>query len=672
MEPHSPQGRFLSRLRSSIERHLGERRPASRVLRSHRLIVTLAFCSLMAAVSWTAACVVRFELSVISQRYAWTGWWLASLGLVVPLRLIPCLLFGLHRGSWRYAGARDVLPVTGAVTLGSLLIALATRLVDAGPGPRSVLVIDLGIALSLMIAARYAFRLGHELLAALGASGRRKVIVVGAGAAGRLTIRALLDRDRGGYWPVLILDDDPLKQGTTILGVPVAGPVELVGDAARRSRAEAIVLAVPGVRSSDLYRIVRHCRAAGLPLKTVPDLAQILAGTRSVASLTDFRTEDLLSRRPILADAPRLRAFLSGRRVLVTGAAGSIGSELCRQIADQSVAALVCLDRDENGLFRLEQELRTRGGDAARLHYFLGDARDRRRMAELFDAHEPEIVFHAAAYKHVPVLQYHPTEAVRNNVGGTRNLVELADARGVGTFVLISTDKAVNPTSVMGATKRVAEHLVRSHSRSSTTRFGTIRFGNVLGSNGSVVELFLKQIREGRPVTVTDPRMERYFMTIAEAVQLVLFAGAMTRGGETFILDMGEPVLIDQLARQMIQLSGLVPDVDVPIVYSGLRPGEKLSEELWTRHETPGPTGHPGIMVAPRNGFQVPDLDARVGHLLAAAEMGQLEVCWELLLGLVPTFQGEPPVGLTDPRPAAAGADRREPDLAISAAGRSA
>jgi FlaA1/EpsC-like NDP-sugar epimerase len=668
MEPMLSLSRNLTRLSTAFKKFLGGQRPAIRFLRSHRLAVTLTFCALVAILSWTAACVVRFELSMITQRHEWSAWWLASLGLVVPLRLIPCLLFGLHRGSWRYAGIRDVWPVTGAAVLGSLLIAAATTVLNAGPGQRSVLVIDLGIALFLMIGARFAFRLGHELLVTFGASGRCKVIVVGAGAAGRLTIRALLERDHGEYWPVLILDDDPLKHDTTILGVPVAGPVALVVDAARRSGAEAIVLAVPGVRSSDLYRIVRHCRAAGLPLKTVPDLAQILAGTRSVASLTDFRTEDLLNRRPIQTDAPRLRAFLSERRVLVTGAAGSIGSELCRQIADQPVAALVCLDRDENGLFRLEQELRGRVGDTVRLDFFLGDVRDRRRMAELFETHEPEVIFHAAAYKHVPVLQYHPTEAVRNNVGGTRNLVELSEACGVDTFVLISTDKAVNPTSVMGATKRVAEHLVRAHSRSSTTRFCAIRFGNVLGSNGSVVESFLKQIREGRPVTVTHPRMERYFMTIAEAVQLVLFAGAMTRGGETFILDMGEPVLIDQLARQMIQLSGLVPDVDVPIVYSGLRPGEKLSEELWTRHETPGSTEHPGIMVAPRNGFQIGDLEARVERLLGAAELGQLEACWAELLGLVPTFRGERPEGMA-PGPEAG---RRDRDLAIAAAERSA
>ena len=668
MEPDSSKVSCLSRLHAAFDRLLGERQPVSRFLRSHRMVVTLIICALTAVFSWTAACVVRFELSVIAQHYVWTTWWLGSLALVVPLRLVPCLWFGLHRGSWRHAGVRDLLPVTGAVVVGSLLIATATIVLDAGPLQRSVLVIDLGIALFLMAGARYALRLGHELFALFGASGRRKVIVIGAGAAGRLTIRAMLDRGHTEYWPVLILDDDPLKQDTTILGVPVAGPVALVGDAAQRSGAEAIVLAVPGVRSSDLYRIVRHCRAAGLPLKTVPDLAQILAGTRSVASLTDFRTEDLLNRRPLQTDAPRLRAFLSGRRVLVTGAAGSIGSELCRQIADQPVAALVCLDRDENGLFRLEQELRERVGDTPRLDFFLGDVRDRRRMAELFDTHEPEVIFHAAAYKHVPVLQYHPTEAVRNNVGGTRNLVELSEAHGVGTFVLISTDKAVNPTSVMGATKRVAEHLVRAHSRSSTTRFCAIRFGNVLGSNGSVVELFLRQIREGRPVTVTDPRMERYFMTIAEAVQLVLFAGAMTRGGETFILDMGEPVLIDQLARQMIQLSGLVPDVDVPIVYSGLRPGEKLSEELWTCHEIPGPTEHPGIMVAPRNGFQVTDIEARVGRLLGAAELGELEACWTELLALVPTFRGERPEGMA-PGPEADQGDR---DQEIAVAERSA
>ncbi len=612
-----------------------------RWVRARRLPFFLALCVVTAAGSWTLAFLVRFDLSSVDRfRVPWHGLWRDTIGLAIVCRAAGCALLQLHRLSWRYAAASDLLRLLVAVAAGTALLGLV--LAGFGPPlvPRGILVIDALVSLTLLSILRYAWRLGGELLAALGMSGRRRVVVIGGGEAGLLTVRAMASPGLAEWRPVAILDDDPGKQGTMLMGVPVVGPVALVADVVRRSRAEAIVLAVPTATSSQLYRIVRHCRAAGVPLKTIPDVGQILRSERAVDRISDFRVEDLLRRRPRAADVPEIRGLLRGRVVLVTGAAGSIGSELCRQIAEQGARRLVCLDRDENGLFRLEHELRATAPAGAALEFWLGDARDARRLAALFDAHAPEVVFHAAAYKHVPVLQHHPLEAIRNNVGGTLNLAELADRRGVETFVLISTDKAVNPTSVMGATKRACEHIVRARSRTSRTRFCAIRFGNVLGSNGSVVELFLRQIREGRPVTVTHPRMERYFMTIGEAVHLVLFAGAMAEGGETFILDMGDPVGIDQLARQMIQLAGLVPDVDVPVVYTGLRPGEKLSEELWTATERPRPTAHPGILVAPRGDVRVPDLEARVRALLAAAERGDGPACRDGLLALVPTFRG--------------------------------
>ncbi len=357
-------------------------------------------------------------------------------------------------------------------------------------------------------------------------------------------------------------------------------------------------MALPTATSSEFYKVVQSCKATGLPLKTTPDLAQILSSSNVVTRISDFKLEDLLLRRPIRSDIPEIQEFLLDRAVLVTGAAGSIGSELCRQIAEQGTRLLVCVDKDENGLFRLEHELKNISGKTQCV-YFLGDVKDPSRMGEMFSTWNPEVVFHAAAYKHVPVLQHHPVEAVRNNVGGTRNIASLAHKHGVHQFVLISTDKAVNPTSVMGATKRIAERIVRAQNEQSETRFSIIRFGNVLGSAGSVVELFLKQIRTGQPLTVTHEDIERFFMTIPEAVHLVLYSASMGIGGETFILDMGKPVKVYQLARQIIRLSGLTPDVDVPIEITGLRPGEKLFEELWTDEEKPENTTHPGILQAP-------------------------------------------------------------------------
>ncbi len=592
--------------------------------------------------SWTVAFIVRFELSsILEPAVFWHDWWLRTLTIVVGLRLVAFILLGLHRVSWQYAAARDIFPILGAVLASSVVIVPTVLLMWQGAFPRSVFVIDTLICLILLAGARYSYRLGDEILASLGAGKRKKALVIGAGAAGNLTVRAMLSSKLAEYWPVALLDDDPLKLGTTIQGVPVVGQIESVEKIARRTGATAIVLALPMASSQEIYRILALCRPTGLPLKTIPDYGQIMRSSNVVTRLHSFSVNDLLHRRPVRADVPEIKAFLRGHAVLVTGAAGSIGSELCRQITEQGDArSLICMDKDENGLFRLEHRLRELGG-LTELAFFLGDIKDRRRMDFLFESYGPDMVFHAAAYKHVPILQHHPVEAVRNNVGGTRTLVDLADRHDVGTFVLISTDKAVNPTSVMGATKRIAELIVRTRDLTSKTSFCTIRFGNVLGSNGSVVELFMHQIREGRPVTVTHPDIERYFMTIPEAVHLVLFAATMGEGGEVFILDMGEPVKIDQLARQMIQLSGLTPDVDVPITYTGLRPGEKLYEDLWAEQEDPQATSHSGIRVARRRDRPLPDITEMVTTLLKAGEENDLSGCWKGILGLVPTFQGQ-------------------------------
>jgi len=609
-------------------------------MRRHRLLSCTILCSLVSAFSFYLSFVIRFSLSELdTSKYSWEPWFYKTVGLVIVVRMGAFLIFGMHKITWRFAGAQDVIPVFLSTLVSSLVLAPTILMAWDRFFPRSVLVFDGIICFVIIAGVRFSFRIAEDLFVGAGAGKKTKVIVVGAGAAGNLIIRAMLTRGLVDYWPVAIMDDDPYKTNTTIQGIPVYGPITKIGEIAEKTTAEAIVMALPAASSSDFYKAIQICKSVGLPLKTTPDLAQILKSSSVVTRISDFKLEDLLHRSPVRSDNPEIQQFLQGRAVLVTGAAGSIGSELCRQIAEQGTRLLVCVDKDENGLFRLEHELKNLCGDTQCI-FFLGDVKDPTRMQEMFAAWKPEVVFHAAAYKHVPVLQHHPVEAVRNNAGGTRNISELAHKYGVDQFVLISTDKAVNPTSVMGATKRIAERIVRSQNENSSTRFSIIRFGNVLGSAGSVVELFLKQIRTGQPITVTHKDIERFFMTIPEAVHLVLYSATMGRGGETFILDMGKPVKIYQLARQIIKLSGLTPDVDVPIKVTGLRPGEKLYEELWTDQEKPENTTHPGILQAPCEESLAGEQMKLMNDLVNSANRNELRECWDGLLSLVPSFQG--------------------------------
>ncbi|MDD5718865.1 MAG: nucleoside-diphosphate sugar epimerase/dehydratase [Candidatus Krumholzibacteria bacterium] len=617
--------------------------PLSLLVRRHRLLFFVLFFGSIAALSVAISFWIRFEVSWLVKVPNWSNWLRSMLLVAVPVRLIVFYAFGLHRVSWRFAGLRDVPPLVYATLVGSAFDAAILLWAYQGAFPRSVLIIDTVICLTLATVGRYAYRILDHVSRQVSPGPRVRVVIVGAGRACNLVLEAMNSPRLNTYKPVAIMDDDRLKQGITIHGVTVYTPIDSISEVARKHGAEAIILAVPSAATAQLYRIVKLCRETGLPLKTTPDIWQILQSSEAVTRIQDFSLDDLLNRRVVRSDVPEIHRLLAGRTVLVTGAAGSIGSELCRQVLDQRAARLICLDKDENGLFRLEQELR-RNHPGADCCLFLGDIKDSVRLRELFAERRPQIVFHAAAYKHVPILQFHPVEAVRNNVGGTLNVARLAQEHGVERFVMISTDKAVRPTSVMGATKQVAEKVIRELgvAQPRGTRFLTIRFGNVLGSAGSVVELFLKQIRQGGPVTVTDPRIERFFMTIAEAVHLVLFAASMGEGDEIFILDMGEPVKIDHLARQMIQLAGLVPEVDVPIAYTGLRPGEKLYEELWTDEEQPEPTVNPGIRVARRRSGMTAaaGIASDLELLLQAADRNDTQDCWRHLLRLVPDFAG--------------------------------
>ena len=648
-------------------RHLlREDGPLTLLVRSHRLLFTLVFFGLLAAISVSASFFLRFVVLgplLNTTVDGWQSWWLAMLLVTVPVRLAFFWAIGLHKTSWRFASVEDLPPLVGAVLSSSALIIVALWVFWRAPGgfPLSSLAIDMVLCLVLVTLGRFAYRLLSGPSDRLGNRGpRKRAIVVGSGNAGALTIEAMQSPRLGGFKPVALVDDNVHAQGVRIRGVEVMGTIADIAKVAEKVDAEVIVLAIPSATTAQLYRIVNHCQEAGLPLKSVPSFWEIMESEKpGIRRVEDFSTTSLLSRRPVTGDVAVIRELLRGKRVLVTGAAGSIGSELCRQIVESGAAYLACLDKDENGLFRIERELRDHRAPA-QYDFLLGDIKNPRRLEQFFAQARPEIVFHAAAYKHVPILQFHPEEAVLNNVFGTRQLADMALRHGVERFVMISTDKSVNPTNVMGASKQIAEKIIltRQNSDRGDTRFSIIRFGNVLGSAGSVVEMFHKQIARGGPVTVTHPDMERFFMTIAEAVQLVLFAAAMGTGGDVFILDMGASVKIDDLARQMIRLSGLMPDVDVAIEYTGLRPGEKLYEELWAEGEEPAPTGNAGIMAARRQAIDTEVVEAGAARLIEAAMLGDRVEIWRELLALVPDFAGntgiEAETPPDDPRAAAA------------------
>ncbi len=637
------------RLRKMGTKVLREDGRLTRLVRSHRFLFTLLFFGFLSAVSVTISFLLRFvvlENVLGTSMHNWHMWWLAMLAVTVPVRLVFFWAIGLHRQSWRFASVEDLPPLVLSVLSSSALIIIALWTFWTSPGgfPLSTLAIDMVLCLVLVTLGRFAYRLVGGPVDHLGnRAPRRRAIIVGAGNAGNLAIEAMQSPRLGGFKPVAIVDDNPQVKGMRIRGVVVMGNIDDIAEVARRKEADVVVLAIPSASTAQLYRIVNRCQESGLPLKSVPSFWEIMESDKPrIRRVEDFSTDSLLHRRPVAGDLAVLQDLLAGKRVLVTGAAGSIGSELCRQITEAGASYLACLDKDENGLFRLERELRDHH-QGTRFDFLLGDIKNKTRLETFFEQARPEIVFHAAAYKHVPILQFHPEEAVGNNVFGTRQLVGMAVRHQVERFVMISTDKAVNPTNVMGASKQVAEKVVLAESINGHEgpQFSIIRFGNVLGSAGSVVEMFHKQIASGGPVTVTHPEMKRFFMTIAEAVQLVLFAAALGSGGEVFILDMGDQVKIDELARQMIRLSGLTPDVDVQIKYIGLRPGEKLCEELWAEGEKPGPTDSPDILVARRQAIDPEAVEAGVGRLVVAASSGDREALWNELLALVPDFQGQ-------------------------------
>ncbi len=554
------------------------------------------------ATAYLLAYALRFDFAV-PQAHWQTA--LYSLPLVLAVQFAALKITGVYSFLWRYVGMIEAAVFVKATLLAAaplLLLRLdPLGLAGAGHGlqiPLSVIVIDMLLAFSavfgLRVAARFAVERGRRPAATVAAAGKQPVLLFGAGWAGINALQAILKQGDATILPVGFIDDDPAKQGQTIHGIRVLGTSADLPRLVRTLGISHVVITIARASRRGLRRIVEQCERIPVKVRIIPGLFELMQGNIE-ASIRTVDIEDLLGREPVKLDQEQLIPFLSGKRVMITGAGGSIGSELCRQAARFKPASLLLVERCEFALFSIERELR---GTYPHLNVIplLADVGDHSRMRQIFARERPQVVLHAAAHKHVPMVESNPCEAIKNNIFGTRTTGELAGEYGAETFVLVSTDKAVRPTSVMGATKRIAELLVERLSRTYRTKFMAVRFGNVLGSTGSVVPIFRDQIARGGPVTVTHPDMIRYFMTIPEAAQLVLQAGSMQADGEIFVLDMGEPVRIVDLATDMIKLCGLKPVEDIEIVFSGTRPGEKLYEELSTDDEVLAKTRHPRIL----------------------------------------------------------------------------
>jgi FlaA1/EpsC-like NDP-sugar epimerase len=592
---------------------------APAILRHRRALIILTHLVLIPA-TYLGAFLLRYDGRLPSD--AWRAF-ASTVPYLLVIRFAAFYAFGLFRGWWRHAGLNDLAALAKAVTTSTLVfLSLVFFLGQTAVFPRSVLLLDWGLAVLLFGGLRFAVRVGREGRFRARSSGRR-VVMVGAGEAAERLIRSFRREDMQDLAPVALVDDDPLKQGMWIHGIPVVGTTEALARVARQARAEMLVIAVPSASRTEMQRLVNACMETGLDFKIVPSLLELLDGRAKLGQLREVRIEDLLGREPVELDMKPVRDALTGRTVLITGGAGSIGGELARQVAGLRPRRLVLVDQAESPLYYVHLDL-LKAHPKLDVVPFVADVTDGPLMERIFREHRPDFVFHAAAYKHVPLMESNPTQAVRNNVYGTLEVARQASACGVGKFVLISTDKAVNPSSVMGATKRISERIVLGWGslRRSTTDFRAVRFGNVLGSDGSVIPLFQRQLAAGGPVTVTHPEVTRYFMTIPEAVQLVLQASILPdAAGHICMLDMGEPVRIVELAENLVRLAGMEPYRDMPIVFTGLRPGEKLHEQLMSDVEGTVPTEIQKIRIVQTTREPDGEIETRIDRLLAACEV---------------------------------------------------
>lgn len=598
--------------------------PVSLIVVDIITLVIVAFLSLY----------IRFE-GDIATRYI--DEMLTVLPLFVCSYLIMMGLNKMYTRVWRYAGMKEVVSVVMAATAGAILFYLLTWWMGVTL-PRSIYIISYvlsigGLGVTRML-LHYVSIQRSKIVNKLDQSDENPTLIIGAGDAGAILARELDYYHKENHKIVGFIDDDEAKKGQILSGFPILGSREDIADIVRKNYVREIIVAMPSVDQATIRTIVNLCAPLHCKIKTLPGVYQILSGEVLVSRLRDVSIEDLLARDEIVLDKQHIAEYLTGKVILISGAGGSIGSEICRQVMKMNPKKLILMGHGENSIYLIHKELANIYG-TEKLAPVIASIRDPHQLDMVFAEYRPQVVFHAAAHKHVPLMEIQPMAAVTNNIFGTRNMAEVAGRYGVERFVMISTDKAVNPTNVMGATKQVAEKVVHMMNDVYDTKYITVRFGNVLGSRGSVIPLFRKQIAAGGPVTVTDAEMMRYFMTIPEAAQLVMQAGSMGKGGEVFLLDMGKPVKIIDLARNMIRLSGFEPDKDVKIKITGLRPGEKLYEELLTAGEGTGKTTHKKIFTAPLEKVDVPFLQAKLDEFqYCKTDMDIITI----LKALIPTY----------------------------------
>lgn len=589
------------------------------------VLITAAFC---------CSFLLRFDFQI---PYQWRDSLLEGLLVILITKPVIFAASGMYRNIWRYASLQDAYEIFKVTTLSSVLsVCLLIFLNGTYAIPRSIYVLDWFILFSIVAASRLVWRVCRETKVIASRCKGKRTLIIGAGAAGSLLLKEI--RKDGSHYNVIgFVDDDPDKRGLRLSGVRVLGGTNRLCALIRKHSVEEVIFAIPSSDKDLMRRVIANCERAKARFKTLPGITAIIDGKLSMSQIKDVEIEDLLGRDPVVLDQTSIRNYLTDKRVLVTGAAGSIGSEICRQVARFKPAKLVLFDNAETPLFYIEKELAAAFPDL-RIIPTVGDVKNRDRVETVFDEFCPDVVFHAAAYKHVAMMEYNPAEAVLNNVMGSKIVADAAHKTKVRNFVMVSTDKAVNPTNVMGATKRSAEIYVQALAANSHTKFTTVRFGNVLGSNGSVIPLFKEQIRKGGPVTVTDKDVVRYFMTIPEASQLVMQAGCIGHGGEIFVLDMGEPVRILSLAEELIRLSGFIPYKEIDIQFTGLKPGEKLYEELLINGEGIKPTSHKKIRVMASVETDLKRVSRELDELFSRARSHNIGQVLTSLRVIVPEF----------------------------------
>jgi FlaA1/EpsC-like NDP-sugar epimerase len=593
----------------------------------------------VAALAYLGAFLLRFDFALSAAELTRLA---ATIPFVVVLRFVALEILGVHRGSWRHVGLRDLVALFFAASVGSALIVVSLFFTGELAGmSRSILALDWFIFIFLAGGVRFATRCAREGQFPLQATNGRRTIVIGAGEAAERLLRQSFHDGRRGMRFIGLVDDNPAARERSLHGVRVIGTTSQIKELAARYDAELIVIAIPSASGEEIRRIVSACEETGLDFKRLPSLQELLDGTVQPGQLRDVQIEDLLGREPVYLDLARVESDLAGRSILITGGAGSIGSELARQIAGFSPRRLILLEQAESPLYFIHLEL-SKAYPGLDVVPVIADITDAKRIESVFAQYQPEYVFHAAAYKHVPMMELHVTEAVTNNVAGTLRVAEAAARHNTRKFVLISTDKAVNPSSVMGTTKRLAERIVLGlpSLRASRTDFRVVRFGNVLGSDGSVIPLFKKQLAAGGPLTVTHRDVRRYFMSVPEAVQLVLQASALPEvGGCIAMLDMGKPIRILDLAEQLIRLSGRIPHQDIHISFTGLRPGEKLDEELTSLTESSVATDVEKIRVLDPREMRGAALESGLHALFVAVATGSSSAVLREMRKLVPEYR---------------------------------